>query len=378
MKKIRSRWVAWMAVFVLLGLAIRQDIAYGAGAIDIGNNCSIAFDLSSNYQKTENALPYEKTNGYEELANLEIAVDIYKVADVKSTGEYKGPETNRSLYEVVKTELGKAGSVTTASEWMAMAAEAAKKAKEEPSLAKTSVVLNDGSSGNKAEGLATGLYLVMANQAESPEYIYKFDPYLVSLPGNSYDPSDAGSKDEWLYDVTMGLKASREERYGDLEITKTLKSYNVTLGGASFIFEIKAKKDDRIVFNDVRCIVFDNAGTKSVKVEGKIPADAEVTVTEVYSGASYKAVADKSQTTVIIADTPVGVSFINGYDERLNGGSSVTDHFIAKGGDTAEGSNAGGNATGTPKEPADIIWDVEQLKDSLGQTGGLDNEKSVE
>ena len=52
-------------------------------------------------------------------------------------------------------------------------------------------------------------------------------------------------------------------------------------------------------------LVFDGPGTKSVLVED-IPAGTVVTVTEVYSGASYELTTEASQTTTIIAEEEEG------------------------------------------------------------------------
>ena len=108
------------------------------------------------------------------------------------------------------------------------------------------------------------------------------------------------------------------------------------------------------MYSDVVSLVFDAAGTKSVTIEN-IPAGAQVTVTEVYSGASYSLTADTAQTqqVQIVADgeegAPVSVSFENEYNESLNGGSSVENHF---------------NYT-EPADPADTgTWSWEQRIDS--------------
>ena len=62
-----------------------------------------------------------------------------------------------------------------------------------------------------------------------------------------------------------------------------------------------------------------------------IPAGAEVIVTEIYSGASYTLTSEESKTVTILADgeegAPVAVDFSNTYDERLNGGNGVVNHF---------------------------------------------------
>lgn len=387
MKKIGSRWIALMAVCVLLGLTVRPDVAYGAGGIETDHDCSITFDLSSNYQRQEGdqkpeEIQYIKGEKYEELQTLEIPVDVYKVADVEVSSKYKEPDVNQNLYHALKTELEKVSSQTTAAKWMSMADTAAKMIEADASgLEKKSTTLNASNTGDGStiKNLSTGLYLVVAQEVKSPEYTYAFTPYLVSLPGNAYQKE--GDSDEWLYDVTVGLKASRINRYGDLEIVKTLNAYNATLDGASFIFQIEAEKDG-IIFSDVVSIVFDNAGTRSMKIEGKIPAGAEVTVTEVYSGASYELTSSAEQTRTVIADQLVTAEFTNDHDERLNGGTSIVNHFIASGDDSENTAGGSGDArqdlTRTAAERDSILWNVEQLTDSTGQAERSSNDEKAE
>ena len=99
------------------------------------------------------------------------------------------------------------------------------------------------------------------------------------------------------------------------------------------------------VYSDVVSAVFDTAGTKSILVD-KIPAGTEVTVTEIYSGASYELTSAPSQTVIIKAsgegEESVHVTFTNEYNEKLNGGASVVNHFANE----------------------DGVWTVDQQSDS--------------
>lgn len=404
MVKKRSIGVALAAVFVLLALTIRTDVAHGAIGIDTERkDCSIKFNLAVDAQKPqpgEEQKPgtdgeqkpgegkdpttgddgAQELTGFEELEKLPIEVELYQVADVNVSGKYMEPkEGDKSLYQVVKGELGKVNAETKAAQWMEMAKIAMEQVEEKSlsSIAKTT--LNSGQ-GNEIKNLSTGLYLVVAKEVQSSEYIYRFTPYLVSLPGNDYQQE--GDSDEWKYEVEVSLKPSQENRYGDLEITKTLKSYNATLGGATFIFQVDAEKDG-IVFSDVVSLVFDQPGTKTVKLAERIPAGAVVTVKEVYSGASYEVTSDPEQTTTIVASDPdnpgsvASVAFTNDYDDRLNGGTSVVNHFLytePAGSETGTGADSGSGAQ-TPEG----VWDYEQLKDSTQETGrAVEHEENAE
>lgn len=317
----------------------------------------------------------QKSPGFEELSMLKIDVDLYKVADVNVSGKYIAPKQGGAeLFNALKGSLDGVNSQTTAKEWLSMAEAAMEKIEDLGNLQPVEQVrLNDPNPGDGTtiNGLSTGLYLVVAREVSSSQYIYSFTPYLVSLPGNAYGQD--GADDGWIYDVEVSLKPSREPLFGDLKITKSLATFNKTLGGATFIFQIEAKKDG-ITYSDVKSIVFDAAGTKSITIAEKIPAGAVVTVTEVYSGASYKLTSDKEKTATIVADETVEVNFTNDYDERLNSGTSVVNHFV----DTAA-SEPDGGSTGTdgtdPEQERQPVWEGVQLEDSNAEGGAAADEE---
>lgn len=404
MRKVKkwSKGIAMAAVLLLLTLTVRMDVAYGAIGIDTTQKCSITFDLSSvdklvfpnesggygeqtpdtgenpgesggekpggetpgesGEQKPEQPSITQTSPGFEELLGLKIKVDIYKVADVNVSGKYVAPTkgavpVSEELYKALQGGLGSVSSQTTADEWLSMA-ECAMEIVDgkENTQSTANTTLNDPTDGKgmTIDDLSTGLYLITAHDVESAQYTYSFTPYLVSLPGNNYGQD--GANDDWIYHVKVSLKPSREPRYGDLEIQKTLKTFNSTLGGATCIFRIEAEKDG-IVYSDVKSILFDGAGTKSITIAKKIPAGAVVTVTEVYSGASYEIISDPEKTQKIIADEAVSVDFTNDYNDRLNGGTSVVNHFTDKAAGGADGDN-------TAPEGRKPVWEGEQLKDS--------------
>lgn len=306
MKKIVKKGSALALALALMLSATVMSKVYAAIDIDKGRSCSLTFELDAQY---------------EELNQLVIPINLYKVADVEETGEYSA----LAGYEELK--LDSISDQTTAEEWGNKAEKASQLVENlgaQPSAAAEMKVPDGGSKSQGFVGnLSTGMYLVAAEAVQSPGYSYEFTPYLISLPNNYY--STDGS-DDWVYDVTTGLKPSQTDRFGDLVIEKTLTSYNATLGGADFIFQVEAEKDMKVVYSDVVSIRFDSAGTKTTLVEN-IPAGAQVTVTEVYSGASYELTSDAVQTTVITAGGEEQVSFSNEYNNELKGGSSVVNHF---------------------------------------------------
>lgn len=386
--------LAAAAVTVCLAQGIHLGVTYGALGIETDKECSVTFDLSVNYEKQESSGSDEHAavvQPFDELRTSVIPVSLYKIADVDISGRYVKPQADAAvLYETLKDRLTAVNSETKAAEWLSMAEDAMKAVdgRQEagtPLAAAAETKLNDPAPGDGAtlHNLSTGLYLVAVEDIITPEYIYRFTPYLVSLPGSAY--SGAGTSDEWLYDVTVGLKASREVRYGDLEIVKTLDAYNATLGGATFVFQVESETKDGIWYSDVVSIVFDQAGTKSVKLLEKIPAGARVTVTEVYSGASYEVVTQPEQTTTITARDPEDpdnpdnlavVRFENDYDDRLNGGTSVVNHFAYS---EPESRPEDGAGTGDPQAPEqegrqEGVWSFEQLRDSTAEGRAETNE----
>jgi len=306
---------------VLLVSALVLPKVYAARAIDTDRtDCTIEVDL--------------RDTGAVELNKLPVKVDFYKVADVSAVGAYTvvnglcGPDMENSL------DFTDLESDTTAADWREKA-EIAKAAVEEVQMQPTASC--ETKTGKAIVGdLSVGLYLVDAQQTESATYTYHFTPYLISLPNNYYSAADAESVDEWVYDLigenAISLKTERVDRLGDLEITKELKVFNETVGGATFVFQIEATKvdadteEEKVVYSDVVSMTFKNPGKDRIVIED-IPAGSEVVVTEVYSGASYTLESDKEVNVTIAAEETAAVSFSNTYDERLNGGYGVVNQF---------------------------------------------------
>ena len=294
--------------------------AKAANAINTGQKCSIEFDISGNSS---------------ELLSASIPVNLYKVASVDESGNYTGigAFSKLDLSSVSADNLDAAAAT-----WAERAAEAKKLLKDDTEPT-TTVTLTQGR--GTATRLKTGLYLVDTPKVITPNYTYTFTPYLVSLPTNNYY-SGNGASDDWIYDLTkeynsaVGLKPEQHVRYGNLVINKELVDHNATFGDeATFVFQIDIKKPDGKKETRIEELTFNAAGSDSVTIE-KIPAGSHVTVTEVYSGASYELASAKSQETDIIANPeketevefkPAEVSFINKHDGRTNGGYGVKNNF---------------------------------------------------
>lgn len=294
--------------------------AKAANAIDTDAECSIQFDIGGNSS---------------ELLSASIPVNLYKVASVDVSGNYTATGTfaKLDLSSVSADNLD-----TAAATWSERAAEAKKLLKDDTEPT-TTVTLTQGR--GTATGLDTGLYLVDTPKVITTNYTYTFTPYLVSLPTNNYY-SGNGASDDWIYDLTkehnsaVGLKPEQHVRYGNLVINKELVDHNATFGNnATFVFQIDITTLDKKTETRIEELTFNAAGSDSVTIE-KIPAGSTVTVTEVYSGASYKLTSENKVKATIVAndekeagqarETAV-VSFTNEHDGRTNGGYGVKNNF---------------------------------------------------
>ena len=154
-------------------------------------------------------------------------------------------------------------------------------------------------------------------------------PHVIVIDNGSTDGSDGIIRDDtpgpWLYEMDAHLKAEREERFGSLRIVKDLLTYETT-EETLFVFDVTAVKNGEVVYSDVATLFFNAAGEKSTLIEN-IPACAQVTVKEVYSGAHYVLTSAEEQTTEIKAADIVSVKFENDYDITRTGGHGIVNKF---------------------------------------------------
>lgn len=316
-KRIRTAGALTLAAITVLSAAGLSSV-YGALGVETDQKCSLTFTLDG----TE----------FDELNEVEIPVDVYKIADITSEAQYTAHTGYQDL------GLDQVNSSTSAEEWSKMAEDAmavVEDTKAEPT-ASTEVKKAAGAAiaTGKISDLETGMYLVTAETVQTSEYTYDFSPYLVSLPNNYY--SSENPDDTWVYDVTTGMKPQQTQRYGDLEIVKDLTAYNTSLQDALFVFQVEGTRNGENVYSDVVSIKFNEAGQKTALVK-HLPAGTQVTVTEIYAGGSYKNTSGDTQTATIVAEgedsNPVSVSFTNTYDGRLIPGTGIVNHFENKDGE---------------------------------------------
>lgn len=341
------------AVLLLTGQGILETRA--AGSIDTEKPCSLTISVDIGWEGGSNA-------GYlDDLNKMTIPVSVYKVATVNETGQTYTP-----IEPFSTLDFRGLSADTTAADWQEWAAQAKTSLDNyQKELAagttstaisvKTAVIQKEAGSTAAASaiisGLETGLYLVVPEAAVAPGSgnQYTFTPYLVSLPGR-----EAATGDEWLYDVKVGLKPSMtppgtpppdnppptpEDEYGKLTITKNLQDFNASLGRTTFVFRVVGiDAGGAIKYEEVVSLDFDAPGSKTVTLD-HIPAGMKVTVTEVYSGASYEVVGSNEQTVTIISDEEVrlggqkeaSVSFTNRYNGKNRVGYGVENRFKSDG-----------------------------------------------
>lgn len=298
--------------------------AKAASAIDTDAECSIQFDIGGNSELLND--------------NVTVQVNLYKVASVDVSGNYTatGAFSKLDFSSVSADNLD-----TAAATW----AERAKEAQGKLTDSEGNTVVDPTKTVTQKNGrfyqdkLETGLYLVDTPKVITPNYTYTFTPYLISLPTNNYYNNNH-TNDDWIYNLTgsnaVSLKTEQHVRYGNLVINKELVDHNATFGNnATFVFQIDIKKPDEKKETRIEELTFNAAGSDSVTIE-KIPAGSTVTVTEVYSGASYKLTSQNNVTATIVAndekeagqagETAV-VSFTNEHDGRTNGGYGVKNNF---------------------------------------------------
>lgn len=339
-------WLAGLlAVVMLAGLAPVEALAANVDVEAVG---TLTVDAASN-----------EDSWAEDLANAEITVSFYKVANIGPDGAYQPVAGMEALSELLAVRSGSEATdeyfknlldAVVAAVFPTMDApeageegsesEEAPAEPEEPQAAIDPAYVLTFSGETGVQEIGTGLYLMWPEDAETEQYSYTFSHALVSMPTVKRmaveEPGEGEEAQEgelyWEYDYTVTLKPERHDRSGRLVIRKSLLRYNESLGPVMFVFKITAVLDGETVFSDVRSLAFGAPGEREIVVEG-IPVGAEVTVEEIYTGQSYELVSEGVQTVTIIPqeeeeeEGPPTVEFINDYNDRLIPQVGVVNEF---------------------------------------------------
>lgn len=331
--KWRSLAGPLLAFALVLGMiAMTPGLNGEAGAVNFDQACSLTVIPGG-------------AGEIDDLASADVVLDLYRVAEAKpvsgvDTYTYAFADSYKNLADAYQKNPDNA-------DWTALAASAAQIALNGQTPAVTAAPANA-----PIKDLSCGLYLVIARGAnitnytttvkaedgtehlvtiaESGSFTYEFAPVLVSLPSKEADDDghiNTAGPGDWLYDFTITLKPTRADRFGSLEIVKTLTSYE-TKDPATFVFEVTAEKDGKVVYSNVVSMTFtSNSENPQRKKIEKLPVGANVTVKEVYSGNAYQVTTSDTQTAVILANDIVSVAFTNDYDDTHKGGGAITNHF---------------------------------------------------
>ncbi len=355
------------ALFLAFGLCLVRPLT---GSAVEGGQGTFRLDLENNKCSltVEAVQPGASQEWEEDVEKADLAVDLYRVAEAvkmpgadsnrsQSEGSYEanpnsrlsGPDTYfyklDEFYEKAGLSLPKEFGE---SEWEELAREAALLALD-PQHPDTPV--KTGKPGEELGDLSGGLYLIVARGesmtdpvvfreeegqpasvatlARSPLNTYTFKPQIVSLPmkdptaDSTTSTADPGP---WIYNVTAYLKPEAENRYGSLEIVKTLRTYETKEPGI-FVFQIEAVLGGQTVYSDVESLIFTEAGQQTIRIENKFPAGATVTVTEIYEGGTYEVQSAKEQTVQIVAEDFVRAEFVNDHTEDRKGGHGIINQF---------------------------------------------------
>lgn len=345
-----KKWIYLLAAAVVTcGISVVKPVVSGATSVDIERACSLKI-FSEDPEK-----PEEDKYG-EDLASAEVVVDLYYIADtIKTPGYDTYVYQLADQYQELKIPMA-----PTAKDWQVLTQQAAEIALDDTKAdtpAKSQVA-----TGSEVS-LKAGLYLVIARGADlistadykveitqenledgesvtrlatianSAQYQYTFVPQLVSLPTKTAEEDEAintANPGEWSYDLTIYLKPEQSARFGALEIVKTLSEYESEEGIESpvtCVFEVTGILNGEEVYSEVESITFTKAGQERV-VLNQIPALAEVTVREVYSGAGYELTVPGDRTATIAANEIVSVDFENVYNGQRRGGHGIKNQFV--------------------------------------------------
>ena len=360
---MKKRWIYLLTALTLaVGMCIAEPMAGIAAPLEADDEGFVAGSCSLTVYPEDPHKEGADSFG-EDFAGADVVVDLYQVARaVKTSGQDTYHYELTGEYASLKLPDSPEEGAQPAASWEETAQQAAAIALDAASPC-TPVSGSGESAGTKVGNLAPGLYLLVARGrnltelagykieieqtdsltqeeskriatiANSQQYTYAFLPQLVSLPTKEADANgviNTANPGDWIFEASVNLKPERLDRYGSLEIVKTLSEYE-TMGGvqesATFVFEVTGMLDDQVVYSNVESITFTAAGQERVVLD-RIPAMAQVTVREVYSGSSYQLTVPGDRTATIAADDVVSVEFENEYDGRRTNGHGIKNQFV--------------------------------------------------
>lgn len=263
----------------------------------------------------------------QDLAETVLTVDVWKVATLEQAG---GAFSLTEQFASLAANAQWNGGVLSASTAMQDLLDAALAVLAADPEAAPDMQAQTQAVGGTIQLPGMGLYLLAPQDAQTSTWEYTFSSILLAVPAMDQESG------QFVYECDITMKPERDSRLAEIIIEKTLREYNATLGPTTFLFEVRGVLNGEVVYSNIVPLTFLGVGTQSVTVSG-IPAGADVTVTEVYSGGSYDVV--DGRVSVTVEDLPIPqdgvdpqrVAFTNDYNDRRTPDSSVTNTFTYNG-----------------------------------------------
>lgn len=300
----RVRGPLALAIVLIICVALGGAFAWAEGDTNPGGVNQLQVDVA-------------EKEGMPELAAQAVPIHAYRIASASKDPKY---DTYNYTFDVPGFDsLGKDYDQTTFDQWDYQAlADSAKRLVEENNISPTASLsssLDGDISYAKFDGLADGLYLVLADTVFTSRFSYAFIPTIVSLPakvGADGMPVYNTSEGRWtntdpIVAVQILLKHEEEQLYGDLVVNKTVSDFSGE--PATFVFHVYDTETNGDVYDNYVAVQFADGETASA-VLPHIPAGIPLTVEEDYSGGRYQATTGP-QPVVIKANEEVGVGFTN-------------------------------------------------------------------
>lgn len=113
---------------------------------------------------------------------------------------------------------------------------------------------------------------------------------------------------------TKEIKVKDSRKYG-ITIKAKANTYCVTLGNTPIVFEVKAEKNGKVVYDDIVVINMDKAGGYEKTIEEVAENGAVVTIKAIYTGANI--ITGNESVSLTIENSAVEASFSFDYDGHI-------------------------------------------------------------
>ena len=286
-----------------------------------------------------------------------IVVDVIKIASATRNSQYLAYDYALVEPFASDTEIA---SKFAEGDWAAVADKAVEVVKSSSVPSAAQGTLDTQIYLNTTESEGDGVYLVLPHEASeevtalraySAVYEYIFNPSIIALPTkDGVDENSAlnSAYGAWVPDAKMVFKATREPRFGTLRITKNVTNFSGE--PATFVFHVVSDATETAkageLYDNYASVYYDGTSANYTELH-HVPADIDVTVTEIYTGARYKATSSTSAGAHTVAADTVEVTFDNEPNGSGKPGHGIENHFVYK---TDEGGGAWSEWIPTPKE----------------------------